>query len=195
MPREIYTIRKKLISFPHTNFHIFDEHGQVVMYCRMKAFKLKEDLRIYTNEDMQEEVLRIHARSVLDFGATYDLFDPATGEKIGGLRRKGMRSMVRDEWAILDANEEEVGLIQEDNMTLALIRRGISIFSDLLAQMLPQHFTASLHGMPVIEFQRHLNPVVQKMDIDFTPDAAGKLDRRLGFAAALVLSAIEGRVG
>ena len=35
-----------------TPFHIYDEAGNVAFYSKMKAFKLKEDLRIYSGEDM-----------------------------------------------------------------------------------------------------------------------------------------------
>ena len=193
MLSNVYTIRRKFFSFPHTNFHVYDEHEQVVLYCRMKAFRLKEDIRIYAAEDMQQEVLRIRARSVFDFGATYDVFDAKTDEHLGALRRKAMKSFLRDEWAILDPHDTEIGMIQEDSMTLALIRRGIGLLIDIVAQMLPQQFTASIGGQPVGEFRRHLNPFILKMDIDFTPDIEKRLDQRLGFAAGLLLSAVEGR--
>ena len=58
---------------------------------KQKAFKLKEDIRLYTGEDMQTEVLSIQARQVLDFSAAYDVIDSATRMKVGALKRKGMR--------------------------------------------------------------------------------------------------------
>jgi uncharacterized protein YxjI len=193
MAANIYTIRKKFFSFPHTNFHVYDDMENVVLYSRMKAFKLKEDIRIYSGEDMAHEVLTIRARSVFDFGATYDIFDPNTGENVGALRRRALKSMLRDEWVILAPDGREIGMIQEDSMGLAVTRRALSALLPLLAQAVPQSFSGTVNGQPVFVFRRHMNPFVLKMDLDFTPDLHGVLDRRLGFAAGLLMSAIEGR--
>jgi len=62
----------------------------------MKAFKLKEDIRLYANEDMQAELLLIQARRVLDISSEYDVTDSQTGEKVGVLKRKGLKSIVRE---------------------------------------------------------------------------------------------------
>lgn len=88
-----FMIRRKFLKLFGGAFHIFDEAGGVAFYSKMKAFKLKEDLRLYTGEDMQHEVLAIRARSVLDFGATYDVVDSASGQKVGALRRKAFKSV------------------------------------------------------------------------------------------------------
>ena len=48
-------------------------------------------------------------------------------------------------------------------------------------------------GATVATFQQNYNPFVRKLMVDFTMDPYGRLDRRLGLAAATLLSAIEGR--
>lgn len=181
-----YMIRKKFFKLFGGAFHIYDEAGNVVLYSKMKAFKLKEDLRVFTGEDMQEEVFSIKARNILDISATYDVTDSATGQKLGALRRKGLKSILRDEWLILDANDQEVGTIQEDSMMLALVRR-------LLSNLVPQTFQGTVGGTPVFTFRQRFNPFIPKIDLDYSLDTSGKLDRRLGIAAAVLLSAIEGR--
>jgi uncharacterized protein YxjI len=181
-----YMIRKKFFKLFGGAFHIYDEAGNVVLYSKMKAFKLKEDLRVFTGEDMQEEVFSIKARNILDISATYDITDSATGQKLGALRRKGLKSILRDEWLILDANDQEVGTIQEDSMMLALVRR-------LLSNLVPQTFQGAVGGTPVFTFRQRFNPFIPKIDLDYSMDTSGKLDRRLGIAAAVLLSAIEGR--
>jgi hypothetical protein len=181
-----FMIRRKFLKLFGGAFHIFDEAGSVVFYSKMKAFKLKEDLRLYTGEDMQHEVLSIRARSILDFGATYDVVDSTSGEKVGALRRKALRSVLRDEWLILDASDREVGKTREDSLVLALVRR-------LLTNLVPQTFVGTLAEQPVFVFKQHFNPFVAKIDLDFSMDAHGRLDRRLGIAAAVLMCAIEGR--
>ncbi len=181
-----YVIRRKFFKIFGEAFHIYDEAGQVLFYTKMKAFKLKEDLRVFSGEDMREELLTIQARSIIDFGATYDVTDAVTGQRLGALRRKGLKSLLRDEWLLLDASDREVGLIQEDSLVLALVRR-------LLSNLVPQTFVGQMGEAPVFSFRQHFNPFIQRISLDFSMDRGGRLDRRLGIAAAVLLCAIEGR--
>jgi uncharacterized protein YxjI len=183
-----YMIRKKIFKLLGDAFHIYDAAGNVVFYSRLKAFKLKEDIRVYTGEDMASEALSIQARQILDFSAAYDVVDPGSGEKVGALKRRGLKSLIRDEWIIMDAGDREIGLVQEDSTALALVRR-------FLSNLIPQSFTGTVGGTQVFAFRRHFNPFVLRMDMDFSPDTDGLLDRRLGIAAGVLLSAIEGRQG
>ena len=87
-PGEKYTIRQKVFKVFGGAFHIYDNQGNVIAYCKQRAFKLKEDLRVYTGEDCSKEFLRIKARNIIDFGATYDILLP-DGTSLGSVRRKG----------------------------------------------------------------------------------------------------------
>ncbi len=181
-----YLIRKKVLKLLGGAFHIYDSEENVVFYSRLKAFKLKEDIRLFTGEDMATEVLTIKARSVLDFGAAYDVVDSQTGESVGVLKRKALKSFIQDEWAIMDTQDNQIGTLKEDSMVLALVRR-------FLSNLVPQSFVGEVHGQTVCNFKRRFNPFILKMELDFSPDQTGALDRRLGIAAAILLTAIEGR--
>jgi uncharacterized protein YxjI len=184
-----YLVRKKFFKIFGDAFHIYDESGNLAFYSKLKAFKLKEDIRIYTDESMQEEVLTIKARKIIDFSSAYDVFDPQTGEKIGACKRKGMKSILKDEWIFMDANDNDIGLIKEDSAFFAMFRR----FVDMAALFLPQRYEGDIGGTPVCSFQQNFNPFVLKITLDFSADTQGLLDRRLGIAAAVLLCAIEGR--
>ncbi len=181
-----YMIRRKVFKLVGAAFHIYDPAGNVLFYSKLKAFKLKEDIRLYAGEDMSAELLCIKARNIIDFSAAYDVVDAQTGERVGALKRKGFRSMLRDEWIIMNAADQEIGTLQEDSMAMALLRR-------FLTNLIPQSFTGTVNGVPVFNFHRHFNPFVLRMDMDFSPDTQGLLDRRLGLAAGVLVSAIEGR--
>ncbi len=184
----VYTVRKQVFKIFGGAFHIYDPDGNVAFYSKQKAFKLKEDIRVYTGEDMQTEVLTIQARQRIDFSAAYDVFDPVANETVGALRRRGFKSMLRDEWLFLDTSEREIGKIKEDSTTLALIRR-------VLTNIIPQTYHGSVDDQHVCTFKQHFNPFVMKVDLDFSPDLNKLLDRRLGIAAAVLLCAVEGRQG
>ncbi|MHC4986554.1 MAG: LURP-one-related/scramblase family protein [Planctomycetota bacterium] len=184
-----YLVRKKFWKVFGAAFHIYDPEGQLAFYSKQKAFKLREDIRLFTDESMTTEVLTIKARSIIDFSAAYDVVDTASGQKVGALKRKGFTSIFRDNWILMDADDNEIGKAKEDSMLLATIRRW---FINLIPQK--YHVTAE-DGAPLAKFKQRFNPFVQKMDIDFTADTDGRLDRRLGLAAAVLLVAIEGRQG
>ena len=179
-----YCVRRKILKLFGAAFHIYDSNGDVAFYSRMKALKLKEDIRLYTGEDMRTEVLTIKARQIIDFAATYDVFDPATNAKVGALKRKGLKSLIKDEWIILDAEDREVGCIKEDSMLLALIRR-------FLTNLIPQNYLGEMNGKQVCNFKQNFNPFVIKINLDFSMDEERLLDRRLGIAGAVLLCAIE----
>jgi len=108
---------------------------------------------------------------------------------VGALKRKGLKSIIRDEWLILDTNDNEIGLIQEGSGALALLRRFIKIVSFIS----PQVFNGYLGDAPVLRFTANRNPFVHKVSLDYGPDVNMILDRRLGIAAAVLIIAIEGR--
>jgi hypothetical protein len=176
-------LRRKILAISPV-FQIFDLEGRSLLYCNQKLFRLKEDIRVWSDETRQTELLRIKARAVIDFSAAYDVFDATTDQKVGVLRRKGWSSLVRDEWEILDAADTVIGRIREDGMFW--IRR-------LLTNLIPQHFTFEVGGVTVGELQQHFNPFVFKADLDLSADRARRLDRRLAYAAGLLLMAMEGR--
>jgi uncharacterized protein YxjI len=183
-----YLLRRKVFSFLGASFHVYDPQGGLVFFSKQKAFKLREDIRIYADESMTEEVLVIQARQILDFSAAYDVFDPVVQVKVGTFRRKGFSSIFRDTWKVLDAQDQEVGQILEDNVALALFRR-------FLNNLIPQRFNLQLGDQVVAEYRQRFNPFIFKLEMDFKKSGQSKLDRRMGLAAGVLLASIEGRQG
>lgn len=183
-----YVVRRKVLALFAPQFHICDEAGSMVGYVKQKAFKLKEDIRLYSDETMTTELLLIQARQILDISAAYDVMESKTGQKVGTLKRKGLKSILKDEWIIMDAGEAEIGLIQEDSALLATLRR-------FLTNLIPQSFLFQIRGRPVGTLKQAFNPFVFKAQADFSEDPGKVFDRRLALAAVVLLLAIEGRQG
>ena len=167
-------------------FYFYDPEGRGIGFLKQKLFKLKEDIRLYSDESATQELLTIKARSVLDISATYDVTDARQQQKVGALRRKGLKSILIDEWTILDANDREIGLIKEDSPLMATLRR-------FLTNLIPQTYHFEIGGQHVGKAAQRFNPFVLTLDVDLTPDRERKLDRRLAAAAIVLLLAIEGR--
>ncbi len=186
-----YIIRRKVFKIFGAAFHIYDMAGNLAFYSKQKAFKLKEDIRIYGDQAMTSELLCIKARGVIDLGMTYDVIDSTTQQVVGSLRRKGLKSILRDSWTIQDVNDQEIGTMTEESGALAILRRFIG--GALVQLVAPQQFNGYIGDVPVFQFNQNRNPFVQKITLDYGPDVNGLLDRRLGIAAAALVCAIEGR--
>jgi hypothetical protein len=181
-----FLVRRKIFTIAGAKFHVFDSAGHLVFYSRMKAFKLREDIRLFRDESMGEELLLIKARQIIDFSAAYDVFDSRTREKIGVFKRKGLKSILRDEWFIMDAGDREIGVIREDSLLKSLLRR-------FLTNLIPQTFHAEIQETTVCVYKQNFNPFVLKLNVDFSSDTRSLFDHRLGLAGAILLGAIEGR--
>ncbi|TGN10451.1 hypothetical protein [Leptospira ilyithenensis] len=167
---------------------IFDEKKTtLLLFVKQKAFKFKEDITVFSDETETKSLLKISARNIIDFGATYDVTDSVSGGKIGALRRKGMMSsFVMDAWEILDSNDTVIGKIEEDNWILALIRR-------YLINFLPQKFQFYLNDKAVGFVEQTWNPFLPQMKVDFSMDSGKHLNRKLGLAAVVLLQVVEGK--
>ncbi|HEX8322847.1 MAG TPA: hypothetical protein VF595_02935 [Tepidisphaeraceae bacterium] len=185
-----FVIRQQVFSLLHTKFHVYDQHGQLLLFCKMKGFKLKEDIRLFSDETESTELISIQARSILDFSAGYDVVDSQTGQRLGVLRRKGMMStFVRDSWELLTPDERPLGTITEDSTLKALVRR----FIDMASFLMPQSFHVDISGVRAATFKQNFNPFVKKLNVDFETIGPVALDRKLGLAAGILVMAIEGR--
>jgi hypothetical protein len=185
-----YVVRRKILKLVGGAFHVWDTEGALAAFSEQKAFKLKEDIRVYSDETKTRELLCIQARQIIDFSACYDVTDTVSGERIGAMRRRGGRSILRDEWEVLGASGNTIGTLIEDSMGMALLRR---LLTSLVPQKYDIFFPDMTTGHKVGSIDQAFNPFVYKVDVDFSMDATGQLDRRMGIAAAILLAAIEGR--
>ncbi|HLF72941.1 MAG TPA: hypothetical protein VI524_01225 [Anaerolineales bacterium] len=181
-----YLLKRQAIALTG-KFRFYDPMGNLVMFSEQKMFRLREDIRVFSDEAKSQEVLSIQARQILDFSAAYDVVDTAYGQKVGALRRKGWSSMLRDEWQVLDANDNQVGALFEDSISMALLRRL------LLGSWLPQNYDITVDGSRVADLKQNFNLFRYELNLDFSMDAAQRLDRRLGIAAGILLAAVEGK--
>jgi uncharacterized protein YxjI len=180
-----YLFRKKVFKIFGGAFHVYDENGLLLFYSKQKAFKLREDFRIYADERQAEELLTIKTPQILDIGATYYIEDPTTGEAIGAIRRKGLKSIFKDEWTFLAVGGRQIATLTETSWLGAIVSRFINL--------IPQNYLiASPDGRTIAEIKQHFNPFVLKYTMTI-PDPEPAIDRRLIVSAGIMLAGIEGR--
>lgn len=181
-----YTLRRQVFALTG-KFRVYDPSENLVLFSEQKMFRLREDIRVYSDETKSQEILTIQARQIIDFSAAYDVVDSTTNEKVGVLRRKGWRSLLRDEWEVLDADDQLRGLLFEDSVGLAMLRRL------LLGSLLPQNYDLTIGETRVADLRQIFNPLRYELILDFNMDPTRSLDRRLGIAAGILLATVEGK--
>ena len=183
-----YVARRNFFNFLGIKCRIFSLDGTPLFFVHLKAFKLRENITVYRDEAQTQPLLGIQARQILDFSAAYDVVDQTTGQRVGAMRRKGFKSIVRDEWELLDTGDQVIGLLQEDSMLMALLRR-------FLSNLIPQNYHLSVRGQPVAVFTGTWNPFIVAHTVNLSANSGGALDPRLALAASVLLMTIEGKQG
>ena len=182
-----YYARKKFFKIFGGELRIYDSSKtNLLFFVKQKAFKLKEDIRVFADTSASHELLQISARKIVDISATYDVTDSSTGQKIGALKRQGLRSILRDSWELLDSNNNVIAKITEDSQLKAMLRRFITV-------LIPQSYDITMGDTLVGVLKQTFNPFLPQFNVDFSMDSSRRLDRRLGIAAVILLQIIEGK--
>ena len=174
-----YTAKKAFFSFLGNTFRMYDSKGGLAFYIKQKAFKLKEDIRVYRDEGQSDHCLTIKARSITDFRGAYDITD-SCGAALGGARREGMKSLFKDSWVIFDASGEDIGKVQETG--------GLMIFIRKFFKFIPQKYEVTIGSQEVGQVHQRFNPFQLVYDCTFS----GGIDPRHGVGLVVLLLAIEG---
>ncbi len=98
-----------------SDFNITDKNGNYVAYVREKIFKLKDDVIVYNDESKSQELFRIKANQWIDFNASFSITDLINSKKFGRLARRGMRSLWKSQYDVIDENDQAKYQINEDN--------------------------------------------------------------------------------
>jgi len=177
------------------------QSGHEIGFIHMKAWKLREDIRLFTDRSRQQEILQIHARTIIDLGATYDVLAGNPPVPQFSLRRKGLKSMfVRDHWDLLDNNGNVFGELQETSSTLALARRWIEVLPfgeivGLVFAFVPQSYAIRTllpdGGKALMATITHRkNPFIVKMLLD-TTGAQVPVHPHVTMSAGALLSVVD----
>ena len=103
-----------------SDFNITDRNGNYVCYVRQKMFRLKEDVVIFADESRTDELYRIKANQWIDFNASYSITQ-RSGNTVGILARRGMKSLWKSTYHILDQNKTAKYSITERNVWVKVL--------------------------------------------------------------------------
>ncbi len=182
----VFEFRKQFFKLAGGAFRVYDTGERLLLFSEQKAFKLREDIRVYSDEAKTNQVMAIRTQQIIDISPTFDVVETPSNEKAGSLKRKGLKSILKDEWEIYDAGGMLIGKVEEDSTLMAILRR-------FLTNLIPQKYHFIVGGQVVGSFQQHFNPFTYRATMDLSADTGRRLDRRIALAVGILLLAIEGR--
>jgi uncharacterized protein YxjI len=165
--------------------------GQPLAFVRQKKLAIKEDIRFFADETEAEELFRIKARAVFEVRGRFDITTPE-GERVGLLEKVFGISLLRSTWRIYDANEQQVALVQEKSMPIAILRRAIDLvpYGELIPIVF--QFTILMDGREVGELRRPIG-LRDRYILRLSGDPDRRIDRRVAVALAIALDALQSR--
>jgi uncharacterized protein YxjI len=166
--------------------------GPPIAYVRQKKLAIKEDIRFYADEQESQELFRIKARSMFDFGGAR--YDVSVGEeRIGVLDHMFRQSLLRTTWTVRDGDEAELMVARERSLVGAIARRAIDFVPDVGGWIpIPYNFDFLVDDSVVGGMNRKFQ-LRDRYIVDIDGDNDKRIDRRLVIALAIGLDTLQNR--
>jgi uncharacterized protein YxjI len=113
-----YVIKRRFWSFLERVFRVFTGDGQLIMFIKHPVLKLREEFMVYADEGQTKPLLKVKSRQAIAINYSYDVTDANTDQVLGTVQKKGLRSLVRDRFIVLDPNGAEIGYAEEQGASL-----------------------------------------------------------------------------
>jgi len=184
--QNFYRIRKKTLTVGN-KYWIEDYNGRILGFSKQKLFKLKEDIRIYSDESMSQELFRIGQQQIMDMWGNFAVIDSSTNTHLGYIKRKALMSgFIKDEWEIYNAANQQIGRIYEE--TGRGLARKYTPFG--VGKLIPEKTTLEIYGKPVAEINQKFKIIGDIWELD-CQNVPPELDRRILLSCILLMGMIE----
>lgn len=175
---ERYVIKRPWLSFFERTFRVFGPDGRLALFVRHPIMKLRSEWQIFGDEARTETLLKVKAQQVIALNFTHDITDAATGAHVGGVRTKGLKSIIRDSMEILSPEGTVIGHV---------IEKGASLLRRFLPFLTSKH-DIEVGGQVVAEVRQKFRFFIKEFHVEVKTDARGDhpIDPRLVLTCALL---------
>jgi len=182
--RDFYRVRKKVLTIGN-KYWIEDGDGNVIGFTKQKLLKLKEDIRVYTDESMSQEIFRIQQEQIMDVWGKFAVIDSASDRILGYIKRRALKSgFLWDEWEVYDANENLMGRVEESK-GLGLVRKYVPG-----GAIVPEKMKVKVDGREVAEINQKFKIIGDIWELK-CKDLPEDFDRRVLLAGLILMAMIE----
>jgi len=182
--QNFYRIRKKVLTV-WNKYWLEDQNGAILGFCKQKLFKLKEDIRIYTDESESQELFRIKQEQIMDVWGNFAVIDSATNVKLGYVKRNIISAFVKDTWELYTTSNQMVGKIEEKSTGHALARKFMPG-----GGLIPEQMHLMMDGQVLADINQDFKIIgdIWTMNCQMVPP---NFDRRVLLACMLLMGMIE----
>lgn len=176
---------KVLAALPQVK--VLDAAGQVVMYVKEKL-ALKTAVKVFADEGQQQQLFSMAADKVMGLTITYNIAT-AAGGPVGALKRRGMKSLWRANYPILDAAGAEVGAIHEENPWLKVLD---GLLSDVpfIGMYINPAYLVDLRGQTVLRIKKQPSMMEGKFAVEKKGEVS-EADEKLLLPAIIMFIMLE----
>ena len=175
-----YRIKRNFWSVFERTFRVFTRDGQLIMLVKHPLFRFREEFTVFADEAQQRPLLFIKSRQIIAINFAYEVTAVDSGEVLGSVQKRGLRSILRDKFIVRDAAGEEIGHVEEQGA--AIVRRFLPI--------LTSKHTVVLHGQMAAAIRQVFRFFTKEFEVELVPGAG---DPRFVMACALLALMAEAR--
>ena len=181
--------RFKLIALA-PQIYVTDAAGRTITYIRQKLLRLREKIDVFSDDTRSQLLGTIQADRIIDWSARYHFTD-ATGQIVGSVGRKGMRSLWRAyyEASVGDAATPDFVIREEKPMTKLLdgLVGGIPIIGMFSGYFLhPSYIATRSDGSLVMRLTKEPALFEGRFRLDKLTDLSAPEENTLTFAFLMV---------
>lgn len=175
-----YIIKRKFWSFFERIFRVWTGDGQLIMYIEHPLLKLREEFMVYADEAKTQPLLRVKSQQVIAINFNYEISDATTGSVFGSVQKKGLKSIIRDKFILLDPSGQEIGYAEE---------QGASIMRRFFPWLTSKH-AIFINGQQVAFIKQKFRFFTKEFEVDTQPS---QVDPKFVLAVALLALIAEAR--
>ena len=147
--------------------------------------KLKEDIRVYSDESLSNELFSIKQEQIVDMWGKFGVFDSGSDMRIGYFQRRFFSEFGRDAWEIFDNNDQLIGRIIEKSLGRALARKYLPG-----GGLVPEKMVVELNGQTVAEVNQEFKIIGDIWEMNCL-NVPPQFDRRVLLSTMLLMGSIE----
>ena len=175
-----YRIKRNFWSVFERTFRVFTLDGQLIMLVKHPVFRFREEFTVYADEAQERPLLFIKSRQIIAINFAFEVTDVDSGQVLGSVQKRGLRSIVRDKFIVRDPDGQEIGHVEE---------RGASILRRFFPILTSKHEVV-LNGRQAAAVRQIFRFFTKEFEVELAP---GVGDPRFVMACALLALISESR--
>ncbi|MFC4639944.1 hypothetical protein [Deinococcus hohokamensis] len=160
-----------------TELRVTDAHGELVAVVKEKTFSIRDEVRVYADEERRHQTHGIRARGLmagaLDWRARREI-RRINGQEVGALQAQGMRTLWGASYELLGPGGETRFTIRDDHPWLGVIEGLISavpVVGDLVAMgfdylVNPTYTVSDAAGQPAYRVHKKRSVFSRRFTVD-----------------------------